>query len=124
MAPVEQDARAKTFAVAPAKANLYVYRNESMGAAVKMPVTLDGKMVGQTAAKTYFAFEVEPGKHKLTSVGENTSELDVDAQAGRNYFIWQEMKMGMWGPRSMLQLVDEAKGKEGVQECKLIEPMK
>lgn len=124
MAPVEQDAKAKAFAVAPGKANLYVYRNETMGAAVKMAVTLNGKMVGQTASKTYFALEVAPGRHKLTSVGENTAELDVDAQAGRNYFVWQEMKMGMLGPRSLLHLVDEAKGKEAVQECKLIEPAK
>ena len=43
MASSDQDARAKTFAVAPGKANIYVYRNEMMGAAIKMPVILDGK---------------------------------------------------------------------------------
>jgi hypothetical protein len=42
--------------------------------------------------------------------------------AGRkNYFVWQEVKMGMFAPRSLLQLVDEGKGRAGVSECKLIE---
>jgi hypothetical protein len=34
------------------------------------------------------------------------------------------MKMGMFAGRSVLQLVDEAKGRAGVAECKLIEAMK
>jgi len=124
MASPEKDASAKTFATKPGKGNIYVYRNETMGAAVKMPVVLDGKLVGDTASKTYFLFEVAPGKHELIAKGENDSVLPLTVQAGRNYFVWQEMKMGMFAGRSVLQLVDEAKGQAGVAECKLIEAMK
>lgn len=120
-ANVERDNKAKTFAAPPGKANIYVYRNESMGAAIKMDVAIDGKPLGQTAAKTFFAIEVEPGKHSLLSKAENDSLLDVNAEAGKNYFVWQEVKMGLMYARNRLQLVDDATGKAGVNECKLIE---
>jgi Protein of unknown function (DUF2846) len=124
MASTEQDASAKSFAVKPGKANIYVYRNETFGAALKMPVALDGKLVGDTASKTYLLLEVSPGSHIVTSKTENDSSVTVNAVAGRNYFLWQEVKMGLMSARSSLQEVDEATGKAGVQECKLAEAPK
>ena len=124
MASVERDTQSKTFSVKPDKANIYVYRSESMGGAVKMDVDIDGKPIGQTVAKSYFAMEVAPGKHTLTSKAENDSILDVEAEAGKNYFVWQEVKMGLLYARNKLQLVDDATGKAGVSECKLIETVK
>jgi hypothetical protein len=121
MASADRDTAAKSFATKADKANIYVYRNESMGAAVKMDVTLDGKALGQTAAKTYFKVEVPAGEHTLISKAENDSVLAVKADAGKNYFVWQEVKMGVLYARSALQLVDEAAGKAAVQECKLIQ---
>lgn len=124
MASSERDAQSKTFSAKPDKANVYVYRNESIGAAVKMDLDVDGKSIGQTVAKSYFAVEVTPGKHTLISKAENDSVLEVDTQAGKNYFIWQEVKMGLLYARNRLQLVDDTTGKAGVSECKLIEASK
>ena len=121
MASEEKDAAAKTFVAKKDKANIYVYRNETMGAAVKMPVALNGKLVGDTASKTYMKLEVPPGEHTLVSKTENDSILRVNAVAGKNYFVWQEVKMGMFAARSALQLVDESTGMTGVKECKLIQ---
>ena len=121
MASPERDTSAKAFKVKPDRANIYVYRNETLGAAIKMPVALNGKLVGDTAANTYMLLEVSPGRHTLVSKTENDSTLVVNAAAGRNYFVWQEVKMGMWAARSNLQQVDETTGKAAVQECKLIE---
>lgn len=116
-----QDAAAKTISVKPDKANIYVYRNETMGAAVKMPVALNGKLIGDTASKTYIKLEVPSGEHTLVSKTENDAVLPVKTVAGKNYFVWQEVKMGMFAARSALHLVDEATGQAGVQECKLIQ---
>jgi hypothetical protein len=121
MASAEKDVAAKKFAVTKDRANIYVYRNETMGAAIKMPVALNGKLVGDTASKTFMRLEVPPGDHTLVSKTENDSVLAVKAVAGKNYFVWQEVKMGLMTARSQLQLVDETTGKAAVQECKLIE---
>lgn len=124
MASDAQDSAAKTFQVKPGKANIYVFRNESFGGAVKMPVALNGRLVGDTAAKTYLLLEVDPGRHTVVSKTENDSTVEVNAAAGQNYFVWQEVKMGLMTARSSLQVVDEATGRAGVQECKLIEGAK
>lgn len=121
MASKEADAAAKTFQQTPGMANLYIYRNESFGAAVKMPILLDGQIAGDTAAKTYILKSVAPGSHVVTSKTENDATLTVDAAPGKNYFIWQEVKMGAFSARSDLHLVDEATGKAGVEACSLVQ---
>jgi hypothetical protein len=119
MASLEEDATAKTFKVDPDKSRIYLYRNESMGSAVKIPVTLNGKMMGQTASKTYFVWNVAPGKQEISCIGENTEALAIDAKPGKAHYVWQEMKMGMWAARCALAEVDELVGKQAVNECKL-----
>lgn len=122
MAPMDIDAKAKEFSPEPNKASLYVYRNESFGAAIPMTVSINGKTLGQTAAQTYFRLNIMPGKYTVESYTENVSSLPLSVEAGKNYFVWQEVKMGMWAARSMLQQVDENTGRAGVMESKLIAP--
>jgi Protein of unknown function (DUF2846) len=121
MGDAKQDAALKTFTIAKDKAGVYIYRNETMGAAIKMNVELDGKSIGQTAANTYLYKEVTPGKHTIVSKAENDSSIEVDAQPGTLLYVWQEVKMGLLGARSKLQLVDQAQGQKGVMETKLAE---
>jgi len=117
----QQDEALKTFSIAPDKAGVYIYRNESMGAAIRMDVELDGKPIGQTAAKTYLYKELTPGKHVISSKAENTDTVEVEAKAGTLLYIWQEVKMGILSARTKLRVVDEAQGRKGVQETKLAE---
>ena len=121
MGDAKQDAALRTFSVAPDKAAVYVYRNESMGAAVKMDVELDGKPLGQTAAKTYLYKELTPGKHSLASKAENTDTVEIDAKPGTLYYVWQEVKMGLMYARTKLHLVSAEDGKKGVLETQLAE---
>ena len=121
MASPEHDAQAKSFAAQPDKANIYLYRNESMGAAVKMDVVLDNNPVGKTVAKSYMKLEVSPGQHTIVSKAENDDVLNINTEAGKNYFVWQEVKMGILYARNLMHLTDEQTGKAGVLECKLLE---
>jgi len=120
MAPMEQDAKAKEFVPSPSHAALYIYRSENFGGAIPMTLTVNSKVVGQTAAKTFFMLNVLPGKYTVESHAENISNLSLTTEAGKNYFVWQEVKMGMWMARSLLQQVDETTGRAGVTESKLI----
>lgn len=115
----KQDIALKTFTVPADKAGLYIFRNESMGAAVTMDVELDGKELGKTAAKTYLYKEVEPGKHSIVSKAENTETLEIEAKPGTLIYVWQEVKMGLLYARNKLNLVSEAEGKQGVLETTL-----
>lgn len=120
MAPSDLDQKAKSFENSSNKATLYIYRNENFGAAISMEVLVNNKSIGQTAAKTYFKYDVTPGHYQIQSKAENTSILDLDVLAGKSYFVWQEVKMGFIYARNKLQLTDEIKGRAGVLESKLI----
>ena len=118
MASMEADSGAKQFLPKRGYSNIYLYRNETFGAAIAMTVSLDGKVMGRTGPQTYFLWEVVPGKHEVVSHTENTSRITIDAKEGRNHYVWQEVKMGMWQPGSQLQEVHEEEGRKGVMECK------
>jgi hypothetical protein len=118
-----QDAALKNFPTASAgKAGVYIYRNETIGGAVKLNLSVDGQTLGSTAPKTYFYKEVTPGKHTVTSYAENTDAVDFNAVAGKLYYVWQEVKMGVFTPRTKLHLVQDTDGQSGVRESKLAVP--
>ena len=120
MADARQDAALKSFpAPRPGMASLYIYRNETFGSAIKQSLVLDGMNVGQSGPKTYFHTDIAPGRHTIMSQGENMDTLDLDALAGRRYFVWQEIKMGAFQARTKLSLVSEDVGRKGVLESAL-----
>lgn len=119
-APVQSDKKAKEFIKDKSKSNIYVYRNELYGSAISMPITLNGENVGTTGAKTYLKLTTEPGKQIIISEAESSDMLELTTLKNQNYFVWQEVKMGILSARSKLHLVSEDEGKKGVKDCKLI----
>lgn len=118
----EKDSAAKSFVPAKNKSSLYVFRNENYGGAVGMPISINGTGIGETAAKTFFRLDLEPGYYLVTSTAENTSELALTLTEGRNHFVWQEVRMGIWKARTALSQVDEKTGRDGVLESVLLTP--
>ena len=126
MAPTEQDAEAKQFTVLQGKSNIYLYRNESFGGGVAVPVTLDGKNVGSTGPYTYFKWVVEPGKHVVVSNPKDgkPTRVIVHAVEGKNHFLWQEITVDIGFlstyTGSTLHVMSDEEGMKDVNECKLI----
>ncbi|WP_421247010.1 DUF2846 domain-containing protein [Aeromonas sanarellii] len=119
-APASLDAQAKAFSTNASYAQVYVYRNETLGAALSMPVTVNGKLAGSTGPNSFFKFDLPEGKHTLTSQGDE-SILTIEAKKNKNYYVWQEIKIGVLSAGSKFQLVDDSKGQVGVKECSLIQ---
>jgi hypothetical protein len=119
MAPKEQDAASKTFS-APADnmAGVYIYRNSFAGKALKKTLFIDDVAIGKTANAVYFHREVTPGEHTLATESEfGNNVLKFNAEAGKNYFFQQYIKMGVFVGGSGLQAVSEEEGKENVLQC-------
>lgn len=121
MAPKEQDIAMKKFEAPVAnKAGLYVYRNTFVGQALKKAVSLDGKLIGQTANKVYFYKPVDPGQHVLSTESEfGDNSLKFEASAGKNYFFEQYIKMGVFVGGANIRMVTEDEGKKAISECSL-----
>ena len=119
------DASAKTFsAPGPDRAGLYIFRDSSGGQALKRLVSIDGKVIGQTANKVYFYREISPGTHTLSTeseFGDNT--LVIQAIGGRHVFVRQSMKIGVFIGGSALELVSDEEGRKAVLQCERAEPL-
>lgn len=114
------DAQMKRFETVPGMTRVYIYRNETMGAGAKYDVLIDGRMIGATAAYTYLVAEVAPGPHTIASDAGTLRVIKVEAEPGKNLFIWQEMKMGFGAADAKLHVVPEAVGRKGVLGTKLV----
>jgi S1-C subfamily serine protease len=121
LASSERDEQSKKFAPATDKASLYIYRNQLYGYLASIPITINGKMIGNTAAKTYFRVNLPSGTYIVESAIQNVSSISVDVESGKNYFIWQELKMGsVGGLECVLRQMDEDTGRSGVLQSKQI----
>ncbi len=123
MASLKDDQEAKAFAAPQDKSRIYIYRNESFGGAIKVSVAVDGKVIGQTAPKTYFVVDVAPGEHQVTCLAESNSQVTIKGSKGEEIYVWQEMKMGMMSAACRLHEVTAEVGKKGVSESKLAQKM-
>lgn len=121
LASQQADRQAKSFAVRPGLANIYIYRTESVGAALEIPVMIDGVFLGKTAEDTFVVLEVHPGRHTILSRAEQDTTLVVTAAPGQNVFVWQEVVPGLRRARTLLHLVDEREGMRQIKNSHLIE---
>ena len=115
------DATLKQFVTKPEVAGLYVYCDQWMGLVPKSNVLVDGQPLGQLGSHAYLYADVSPGRHSITAMMDDTDTLEVDAVPGRNYYVWQEPKLGWGYPRARLHLVPEARGQAAVHSARVAE---
>lgn len=127
MASKEDSAKAKAFsAPSPGMAGIYLYRNSAFGGALKKDLWIDGKCVGESAPNVFFYTEVDGGKtHKIDTESEfspNTLELMVEA--GKNYFVRQFIKLGLFVGGAGVEQVPEEQGKADIAKLEMATPGK
>ena len=103
----------------PNQSVILVYRNLNEGAGVPVVLFLDGKKIGDIPIKTYYRFEVAPGRHIIRSESDDNSILEVIAEKGKIYFVRQKVTMGFTRDHVELDLVSEERGAVEIGECKL-----
>ena len=129
-APVQmesQDAsnRAKQFAPPnPGYSGLYIYRDGHLGAALKKNIWVDGKCVGESAPGVFFFTEIAGDKdHTVSTQSEfSPNKLTQFFTAGKNYFIQQYIKIGVFIGGADLQVVPEGIAKSDISKLALATP--
>ena len=114
--------KAKQFAPPSAgNSGLYIYRDSGFGALLKKDIRVDGKCIGASAPGVFFYTEVSGDKtHEVTTQSEfSPNKLTHLFNAGKNYFIRQYIKMGVFIGGADLELVPEVTGKEDVKKLEL-----
>jgi hypothetical protein len=78
----------------PEKALVYFMRPSGMAFAVNFQIWDSDRFVGLSQAKSYFAYECDPGKHLFLGFAENKVAVETDLEAGKSYYIGTNVRMG------------------------------
>ena len=120
--PMESDQtaqKAKEFnPPAEGNAGLYIYRDSSMGSALKKDIWVDSECVGESAPKVFFYREVKGDEeHTISTESEfSPNDLVLTTESGKHYFIKQYIQLGLVVGGANLKLMDEADGKEDIMD--------
>lgn len=118
MSDMVSTSRAKEFnSPSEGMAGLYVYREGYFGGALRKDIWVDKECLGESAPNVFFFTEVKGNEsHTVATESEfSPNELTITTEAGRNYFIRQYIKMGLFVGGAGLEEVNEAQGKAAVQ---------
>ena len=118
----ENEMLAKQFNPPPeGRAGIYIYRAGGPGGAIKKDVWIDGKCIGETAPHVFFYEEVGGDEeHKISTESEfSPNDLLVTTDSGKNYYVNQYMKMGVFVGGAAVEVVGEDKGKAAVSKSKM-----
>jgi hypothetical protein len=118
----EESSKAKMFSQpTDGKSGLYIYRASGPGTALKKDVWMNDKCIGETAPNMFFYNEVDGGKeYKISTESEfSPNDLLVKTEPGKNYFIKQYIKIGVFVGGANLELVSDDVGKKEVSKLEL-----
>lgn len=119
--PTPEEIQAKKFEAVPGKAVIYLFRTSLDHSNSPGQVRL-GDIELKTYSGTFFHWVVEPGARRIAGFGADAGNLTVQAEAGRLYFVRQQMSLFARMPSSIFTLVSEAEGRRGVLEAVLLVP--
>lgn len=123
MAPQQQSTVAKQFAVPDeGMSGVYVFRkNSPAGAALKKDIWINGECLGESARGVFFYRQVEGGReHEIATESEfSPNVINLTAEAGRNYYIEQYIKMGVFVGGAHLRQHDEASGQREISKLEM-----
>jgi hypothetical protein len=81
------------------KALVYIMRPSGMGFAINFQIYHGDELIGLSQAKSYFAYECDPGTHMFLGMAENKHGLKAELEAGKTYFVLTQVRVGAWKAR-------------------------
>jgi len=120
MAPKQMSEAAKQFKEpAEGMAGVYIFRKDTpVGGALKKDIWIDGNCIGESAKGVFFYQQVDGGtEHEIATESEfSPNTLILLTESGRNYFVEQYLKMGLFVGGADLEVVDEQEGMKEVSK--------
>ena len=108
----------------PGKSNLYLYRDDVVGAAVKRKLYVDGQYIGETGFNTFFFRTLDPGRHAVQTQSEfEVRKLDLLAEPGQVHYIRQGIVPGIFTAGTVLVPQDPIAAKPAIRKLQLAADM-
>lgn len=119
--PTPQDIQAKKFESVADKAVIYIVRTP-MDSHEGGEISLDDNAQITTYAGTYYRWEVAPGRHRIAGYTGQAGLVQLDAQAGKIYFVQhtvQGSRRSGWQFTNLRQ-ISEQDGRKLVMQSQLL----
>ncbi len=101
-----QDQDAKQFHSLADKSRIYIYRESAfVASAVKVPISIDNKLVGQSVVSTFFVLDIAPGEHQIGCLATDNSEVNILVKKGEIAYVRNQATGGAFGPGCEIQEV-------------------
>jgi hypothetical protein len=118
--PVEVDSQVKSMQPPADKALVYVVRPTFLGKPFGGNITANDIYVGTTQGGIYVYAILTPGEYKFKVSGhDNSSDITATIEAGKTYFIEENVYPGFIKGIAKLTLLDNDQGRKALQECSL-----
>jgi hypothetical protein len=112
-APESVDTAMKEFPVRPDAAAIYVYRTAYDRRERGTTLYMDGRLVGNPRAATYFRLDAVPGRHVLHGASIDVGELAIYARPGSIYFV----RLDVIGGHSHFTVERDDVARAQIQSC-------
>ena len=123
-ASVDDEKFAKTFKIKdPNTSQIYIYRPKHyFGSWMKKRVWVDGKFAADLTNETFFVAVVKPGQHIVSTRSEfGNNHITFKTKPGRNYYVKQNIKYGVFAPGSGIRLMSYKVAMKDILNLDLVE---
>jgi len=118
--PADVDAKVKNMQPPSGKSLVYVVRPTFAGKPFSGDITANDEFVGTTLGGLYVYTILSPGEYKFKVMGhDNDSEIVVNLEADKTYYIYQGVYPGKNRGTTSLILLDKDDGRKELQKCTL-----
>lgn len=116
---MNEPADIKTMTPPEGKALVYVVRPSWFGFAINFKVYFNDTYIGKTKGKRFLYTVLDPGTYHVISKAENKSEVSLNAEPGKIYYLKQSVGFGFIKARNSLYQIHEEIGKKALRKCRL-----
>lgn len=110
----------------PEKATIYIYRGgQYVGAGANWSIFVDENKLCKLSNNKFMKVEVEPGKHLVTakmggmSIMKKETEVEIEAEAGKSYYVACNVKMSITRARLEMLEVTTSTAKKQMEKMNL-----
>jgi hypothetical protein len=94
--------------VQPDKGLVYFYRESSFkGAGIQYDIRDNGEVIGALQSGTYFYEYATPGQHTYSAKTEASSEVVLNVEAGKTYYVKGSITFGFIAGHPKLEIVSD-----------------
>lgn len=113
-------ASAVAIAQSPGTGRVFFYRAKLMTISTRTgdtgPVVIDGRQLRERLrANQFYRADLPPGRHVFRA-GDKDRPVVLDVQAGKVYYLRQEIRYGPMFSRSVFEIVDQLSAEEQMKE--------